>query len=83
MRSLLGDARFGPNARVPAEQQIGFAPAMVVAESKPAVPAPAGLAIGGAIEIEFATGARMWITGPVDTAALRTAVAALAEGPRR
>jgi transposase len=56
---------------------------MVVAESKPAVPAPAGLAIGGAIEIEFATGAWMWITGPVDTAALRTAVAALAEGPRR
>lgn len=39
-----------------AEQQIGFVPAMVVRESEPAVPAPAGLAGGGAIEVEFATG---------------------------
>jgi transposase len=37
----------------------------------------------GTIEIEFATGARMRITGAVDTAALTAAVAVLAEGRRR
>jgi transposase len=66
-----------------AEQQIGFAPAMVVAESAAAVAAPAGLAGGGAIEIELATGARMRITGAVDGATLTAAIAALADGRRR
>jgi transposase len=37
----------------------------------------------GTIEIEFATGARMRITGAVDAAALTAAVAVLAEGRRR
>jgi len=39
--------------------------------------------IGGAIEIEFATGARMRITGAVDAATLSTTVAALARKERR
>ena len=42
--------------------------------------APAG---GGAIEIEFAAGARMRITGTVDAATLKAAVAALADGRPR
>ena len=65
------------------EQQIGFVPAMVVAPSGAEVPAPAGLAGGGAIEIEFATGARMRITGTVDKVAVTTAIAALASGRQR
>jgi transposase len=38
---------------------------------------------GGVIDIEFASGARMRITGTVDVAALSAAVAALASGRRR
>jgi transposase len=53
---------------------------MVVPESKAAVPAPGGLGGGGTIEIEFATGARMRITGTVDKATLAAAVRALADG---
>src|SRR5690242_15084645 len=49
-----------------AVHRVGFVPAMVVAESG-APPGPVGPA-GGAIEIEFAAGARMRITGTVDTA---------------
>jgi transposase len=65
-----------------AEQQIGFVPAVVGPEPEAAVPAPAELA-GGAIEIEFASGARMRITGTVDQATLTATVTALAEGRRR
>jgi transposase len=46
-------------------------------------PPSAELAIGGTIEIEFATGARMRITGAVDAPTLTAAVAALVEGRRR
>jgi transposase len=60
-----------------AEQQVGFVPAVMVPESKPVDPPPAG---GGAIEIKFTSGARMRITGAVDTAVLTAAVAALAGG---
>jgi len=66
-----------------AEQQVGFVPAVVVPESKPAVPASTGLTASGAIEIEFASGARMRITGEVDAAVLTAAVAALADGQPR
>jgi transposase len=81
-RSLLLQWRrlFRAEQKGAAEQRIGFVPAMVVPESEVAVPAPAGLAGGGAIEIEFATGARMRITGAVDQATLTAAVAALAAG---
>jgi transposase len=52
---------------------------MVVAESG-LTPDPVGPTGGGAIEIEFAAGARMRITGMVDAATLKAAVAALADG---
>ncbi len=60
-----------------ARQQIGFAPVQVAAE-----PSPTELS-GGAIEIEFASGARMRITGVVEGVALAAAVRALVEGLRR
>ena len=63
-----------------AEQQTGFVAAVVVPESKPVKPPPASLARGGTIEIEFTSGARMRITGAVDTSVLTAAVAALAGG---
>jgi transposase len=83
-RSLLLRWRrsFRPEPKDAPEQQIGFAPAMMVPE--PRTPAdPIGPAGGGAIEIEFAAGARMRITGSVDAATLTAAVAALADGRRR
>jgi transposase len=64
-----------------AVHQAGFVPAMVVAES--GTIGPAGPAGSGAIEIEFAAGARMRITGTVDAATLKAAVAALADGRPR
>lgn len=54
---------------------------MVVSGSKPTVPVSDGLAGGGAIEIEAATGVRMRITGAVDAATLKAAVAALLDAP--
>jgi transposase len=65
-----------------AEQQIGFVPAVVTPESEAAEPAPAGSA-AGAIEIEFASGARMRVTGTVDQVTLTAAITALAEGRPR
>ena len=55
---------------------------MVVPESG-ALPGLVGPDDGGAIEIEFAAGARMRITGAVDAATLKAAVAALADGRPR
>jgi transposase len=79
-RSLLLRWRrsFRPEPRQSAEQT-SFVPARVVPESG-ATPGLARSAGSGAIEIEFATGARMRITGAVDAATLKAAVAALAEG---
>lgn len=57
---------------------IGFAPVQIASEA-----APVMIAGGGAIEIEFATGARMRIVGAVDRATLAAAIAALADGRRR
>jgi transposase len=65
-----------------AERQIGFVPAMVAPELD-AAPAPTGLASGGTIEIEFAAGVRMRITGAVDAATLTAALAALTDGSPR
>jgi transposase len=83
-RSLLLRWRrlFRPEPKDAPVQQMGFVPATVVPEAK-RKPGPAGSAGGGAIEIEFATGARMRITGPVDAATLKAAVAALADGRPR
>jgi transposase len=82
-RSLLLRWRrsFRPESKE-AVHQTGFVPAMVVLESG-ATPGPAGSARAGAIEIEFAAGARMRITGAVDAATLTAAVAALAGGRPR
>ena len=66
-----------------AAPQTSFVPAMVVAESG-STPGPVAPAIsGGSIEIEFAAGARMRITGTVDAATLKATVAALADGRLR
>jgi len=65
-----------------AEQQNGFVPAVVVTESEP-VPRPATSGAGGAIEIEFASGTRMRITGGVDASVLNAAIAALSGGRPR
>jgi transposase len=65
-----------------AARQAGFVPAMVVPESG-ATAGPVGPASGGAIEIEFAAGARMRITGAVDAATLTAVVTALAGGRAR
>jgi transposase len=80
-RSLLLRWRrsFRPEPKEAADQP-GFVPAMVVAE---AMPGPVRSAGGGAIEIEFAAGTRMRITGAVDAATLKAAVAALADGRPR
>jgi transposase len=71
---LYGWRRQHLRARAP----IGFAPVRFAGGT-----APAELAVGGAIEIEFATGARMRITGAVDAATVAAAIAALADGRRR
>lgn len=63
--------------------QIGFVPAVVAPEPQVPVPVPVELAGPGAIEIEFASGARMRITGVVDQATLSATVAALTDGRRR
>ncbi|OKO73471.1 transposase [Bradyrhizobium sp. NAS96.2] len=66
-----------------AADQPAFVPAIVVAESGPTPGPVAPASSGGSIEIEFATGARMRITGSVDAATLKAAVAALADGRLR
>ena len=62
--------------------RLDFVPAKVVADSV-ARPDPVEPTSGGAIEIEFAAGARMRITGAVDAATLKAAVAALTDGRTR
>ena len=83
-RSLLLRWRrsFRPEPKDASAQQMGFVPATVIPESGP-MPGPVRSAGGGAIEIEFAAGARMRITGAVDAATLKAAVAALANGRPR
>jgi transposase len=66
---------YGWRRQLRAQPPIGFAPVRIAPEAVPAGP--------GTIEIEFATGARMRITGAVDAATLTAAVAALADGRRR
>ncbi|MDD1522403.1 IS66 family insertion sequence hypothetical protein [Bradyrhizobium sp. WBAH42] len=82
-RSLLLRWRRSFRPEPKAAAQRGFVPAMVVAESGP-TPCPVAVASsGGSIEIEFAAWARMRITGTVDAATLKAAVAALADGRLR
>jgi transposase len=83
-RSLLLRWRrsFHPEPKDASTQQMGFLPAKVVPDPG-ATPCPVGPASSGAIEIEFAAGARMRITGTVDAATLKAAVTALADGRSR
>jgi transposase len=82
-RSLLLRWRqfFRPEPKDATGQQIGFVAARVVSDSG-VTPGPLGPAASGAIEIEFAAGTRMRITGTVDAATLKATVAALADGQR-
>ena len=73
----------GSNAEAASFMKLSLMPTSV---SRPPIApeaAPAGAVDRGMIEIEFATGARMRITGAVDASALAAAVAVLAEGRRR
>jgi transposase len=65
-----------------AGRQIGFMPAKVIPAPEPPIPAQSS-ASSGAIEIEFATGARVRIAGAVDVATVTAVVAVLSGGPRR
>jgi transposase len=69
---------YGWRRQLGVRARIGFAPVRIAPEA-----AAGGVVDRGTIEIEFATGARMRITGAVDSAALAAAVAVLAEGRRR
>ena len=71
---------FRARQTAPAEQQIGFVPAVIMPDAEPAGSARALSTGTGTIEIEFASGARMRITGAVDAAMLRATVAALSGG---
>jgi hypothetical protein len=62
------------------DDEVGFA-AVSIAPDRHPLTAPSGTC--GAIEIEFATGARMRITGAVDAATLTAVVAALTDGRPR
>jgi transposase len=55
-----------------------FAAVRIAAE-----PAPSGLPAPGVIEVEFANGSRLRISGAVDTATLSTTIAALTGGGQR
>ena len=59
-------------------QPAEFAPVRIASE-----PETTGLAACGLIEIEFAAGTRMRITGAVDPATLAASIAALGRGERR
>jgi transposase len=69
---------YGWRRQLRAQAALSFAPVRIASEA-----APPGLAGPATIEIEFATGARMRVTGAVEAATLATAIAVLAEGRRR
>jgi transposase len=69
---------YGWRRQLRAQSPMSFAPVRIAPEA-----APSGVAGPGTIEIEFATGARMRITGAADPATLTAAVAALWCGRRR
>ena len=75
---LRGGADAGP---APADA-IGFAP-VVVAPAVPSLPARGATAAGSMIEIEFAAGVRMRITGPVQSSTLVALIRSLAKSKRR
>ena len=61
-----------------------FNPVAIAAEPAPASPVVAAVSEpGGTIEVEFATGGRMRISGPVDARTVSALMKALAKGKRR
>jgi transposase len=62
----------------PLQPAARFAAVRIAAE-----PASAGLPAGGLIEVEFANGSRMRISGAIDPTTLTTTIATLAGGRRR
>lgn len=70
---------FRPERDKVAEETTGFVPAVVVPDCEAARSTHAGSAADGTIEIEFANGARMRVTGAVDAGALKAAVEVLAD----
>lgn len=69
---------YGWRRQLRAQPQIGFAPVQIASAST-----PAGLAGVGAIEIEFASGARMRMTGAADPATVSAIIKALAKDAGR
>jgi transposase len=69
---------YGWRRQLRGQPPTSFAPVRIVPEA-----GRAGVVGPGTVEIEFATGARMRITGAADPATLTAAVAALAGGRRR
>ena len=69
---------YGWRRQLRVQPPMGFAPVRIAPDA-----GSTGLAGPGAIEIEFASGARMRIAGTVDPATLTAAVAALSRGYRR
>jgi transposase len=62
----------------------GFNPVAIAAEPAPSLPMVATASEpAGSIEIEFAAGGRMRITGPVDARTVTALMKALAKGERR
>ena len=65
-----------------AEPKSGFVPATITAEPQPPAPEFAASPDPGVIEIDFANGARMRVTGAIDGATLAAALRALSDGRR-
>jgi transposase len=73
-RSVRATQLYGWRLRLRGSAPKGFAPVRI---------APEVAAGAGTLEIDFATGARMRVSGAVDIAVMAAAVAALAQGRRR
>jgi transposase len=65
-----------------ARPEAGFAPVTVAASHRVAAPELAARPDPGTIEIDFANGARMRVTGAIDGATLAAALRALSDGRR-
>ena len=65
-----------------AEPQRGFVPAILAANPQSAAPELVVPPDPGTIEIDFANGARMRVTGAIDEATLAAALRALSDGRR-
>jgi transposase len=69
-------------AKAKSGQRAGFA-AVCIAREPPILPAPVAPAGGGVIEMEFANGSRLRVSGAVDPAMLGAALAVLTSNGRR